>query len=122
MKKTYFIFMSGIIVGLLIQQYIIKDEMGVGGYLYLVVMTGIFSNDKLWDFFVFLFLTSYVLVIPFTWVNGDIRWYEPLVVMFIIFSLVRTLFFRNKVNTPIFVELGDVVRFNDVKNICEEVQ
>ena len=112
MKKGYSIFILGFVVGMLVKQYVFKNEMGVWDYVFCVGMLLVFSNDKLTEFIFFLFLTSYVVTIPFTWVNGDIRWYEPLVMLYVLISLVYSVFIRDKgVVNPLMIDRDDIVRF-----------
>lgn len=111
MKKGYILFTLGCVVGLFVQQYVIKNQMGLKEYIIFIMVMLVFSIDKVWEVFTFLFLTSYVIATPFTWVYGSFKWYEPLLLLYILTALVYKVFFDNKVKNPLMVEEGDIERF-----------
>lgn len=101
--------MSGIIVGMMIQQYIIKDEMGMWWYVYLVVMAFIISSERVWEVVYTLFIYSFIVMYVSTWVHGMFKWYEPLILLWVIIGFV---FHTPKIKGTLFVEEGDITRFS----------
>lgn len=108
MKKGYLIFMTGVLLGMVIQQYV-KTPMSVGGVVTFVTLVLIFSFKKSSDVFSFLFLSTLLICYPFTWVNGDFMGYEPILYIWCLFVLLYNVF--KKVDRPISVDLNDVLRF-----------
>lgn len=109
MKKSFLLLMSGIIVGMMIQQYIIKDEMGMWWYVYLVVMAFIISSERVWEVVYTLFIYSFIVMYVSTWVHGMFKWYEPLILLWVIIGFV---FHTPKIKGTLFVEEGDITRFS----------
>lgn len=108
MKKGYLVFMSGVLVGMLVQQYF-KTPMTVNGVVTFVTLVLIFSFDKSTEVFSFLFLSTTLLYYPLTWVSGDFKWYEPIFFIWFFYVLFYNVF--KKMDRPISVDLNDVLRF-----------
>ena len=103
--------MLGCLVGLIIQQYVFKSQPTIKEYIIFISMILVFSVDRIYKLVNFVFLTSYLIVIPFTWVYGKITWYEPFICLYILIAVIYNVFIDNKVKYPLLIEEGDIERF-----------
>lgn len=117
MKRGYIIFVLGCIVGMVIQQFVFKNEMGIVEYVMFISILIIFSIERVWDMFMFLLLSSYMIVLPFSILYGSYNWYDPLILLYMFIALYNSVFLENKVNNPLMVEKGDILRFPLVNEI-----
>ena len=109
MKKGYLLFMSGYILGMLIQQYVLKSNVGIGFYIVTSVVVIMFSFDQVFQVFRFIFWITLLLTIPITWMNNHFNWTDLIWVSLILTGLYYDLFVNIK--TPLFVDEGDITRF-----------
>lgn len=110
MKRGYFIFMMGTLVGMVLQQYVFKNETSVETYVTYFVLIMIFSFNRSTEVFSFFLVNTLMVIYLITWMDGNFRWYEPLIFLWMGYVLYLTVFDK-KMNRPIFVDEGDVLRF-----------
>lgn len=109
MKRGYFIFMTGTLVGMIFQQYVLKGETSVGAYIIYFTLIMIFSFKKSSEVFGFFLISTVIVMYPIMWMISDIKWYEPLIFLWLMYVLYVNVF--NKVERPITVDVNDVLRF-----------
>ncbi len=106
MKNLSLIYLGitiGLVLGYFIQPFEIKYVIIFG------VFAVLYSNEKLMEFVSFLFLVTLCLVYPMLIMLTGIEWYEPLLLLWVMFVLFYNTF--KDIKKPIFVNEGDISLF-----------
>lgn len=109
MKRGYIIFIIGTLVGMILHQYVLKTPTSIIIYLLTFIWVFMLSSEKVTEVFGFFLYSTLLIYYPITWMNGDFRWYEPLIFLLLVYVLFGSVF--KNMERPITVDVNDVLRF-----------
>jgi hypothetical protein len=107
MNKSLFLLYLGLTIGMLVAYFVQPIELR--HVITYGVMMVIFSHKRITDVVMFLFLVTFCIIYPLTFVLTGIKWYEPILLVYVMFGLFYNTF--KKVDKPIFVNEGDISLF-----------
>ena len=108
MNKTHFL-LIGMVMGLVITK-LLNHPITWTNIGYVSVIFIIISIDKLNKVVMWFFIITYLIYTPMTWIHDTMKWYEPLLYLYLFIMLLFS-YFPKKRNKPLFVDYGDITRF-----------
>lgn len=112
MKKSYFSFMIGMLVGHIICQHL-KTNVTITEYVVFFIVVTVISIDQLYEKVIYILSLSFLISFPFTWLS-TFKWSDLIIELWVLFVLIYNSF--QKMKTPIFVDTNDVLNFPPENN------